>query len=168
MNLVQPLRRLLRPTVTGLDFLAPLLDLGIRLFVASVFFKSGLTKIETWDSTLWLFEYEYAVPFLPPEVAAVLGTAAELSLPVLLAFGIATRLGAVALFLFNIVAVISYPGLNAVGLKDHVLWGALLLVPIFHGPGALSLDHLIRKRFWNATDDGAGARPGGRLAANQP
>lgn len=148
MNPIPTLRRLLRPPVTGLDHLAPLLDLGIRLYVANVFWKAGLTKIQTWDSTLWLFEYEYQVPLLAPATAAVLGTAAELTLPVFLALGLGGRLAALALFAFNIMAVVSYPGLNAVGMKDHVLWGALLLVPLFHGPGRLSVDHFIRRRWW--------------------
>jgi putative oxidoreductase len=130
-----------------LAFLTPLLDLGIRLLVASVFFKAGLTKIASWSSTLTLFEYEYDVPLLPPELAAYLGTAAELTLPVLLVLGLGTRLAALALFVFNIVAVISYPDLGEVGLKDHQYWGLLLLVTLFHGPGRLSLDHLIQRRF---------------------
>ena len=131
----------------GLALFTPLLDFGIRLLVASVFFKAGLTKIASWSTTLTLFEYEYAVPFLPPEIAAYLGTAAELTLPVLLVLGLATRPAALALFVFNIVAVISYPDLGEVGLKDHQYWGLLLLVTLFHGPGKLSLDHLIRRRF---------------------
>ena len=131
----------------GLAFLTPALDFGIRLLVASVFFKAGLTKIASWSSTLLLFEYEYAVPLLPPALAAYLGTAAELSLPVLLVLGLGTRFAALALFVFNIVAVISYPDLGEVGLKDHQYWGLLLLVTLFHGPGRLSLDHLIRRRF---------------------
>lgn len=129
----------------GLGYLTPLLDFGIRLFVASVFFKAGLTKIASWSTTLTLFEYEYAVPLLPPELAAWLGTAAELTLPVLLVLGLGTRLSALALFVFNIIAVISYPGLGEVGLKDHQYWGLLLLVTLCHGPGPLSLDHLIRR-----------------------
>ena len=92
----------------GLAFLTPLLDFGIRLFVASVFFKAGLTKIASWSTTLTLFEYEYAVPLLPPELAAWLATAAELTLPVLLVLGLGTRLSALALFVFNAVAVISW------------------------------------------------------------
>jgi len=131
----------------GVAFLTPALDFGIRLFVASVFFKAGLTKIASWSTTLQLFEYEYAVPLLPPELAAYLGTAAELTLPVLLVLGLGTRLAALALFVFNIVAVISYPDLGEVGLKDHQYWGLLLLVTLLHGPGKLSLDHLIRRRF---------------------
>ncbi|HEU0204348.1 MAG TPA: DoxX family protein, partial [Burkholderiaceae bacterium] len=71
-----------------LNFLAPVIDLTVRLWVAAVFFKSGLTKIQSWDTTLLLFENEYQVPFLSPETAALLGTGAELVLPVLLALGL--------------------------------------------------------------------------------
>jgi len=131
----------------GLDFASPLVDLAVRLLVAAVFFNSGLTKIANWDSTLFLFENEYAVPFLSPELAAYLGTAAELGLPVLLVLGLGTRFAALALFVFNIVAVISYPDLGEAGLKDHQYWGLFLLVILFHGPGRLSLDYLILRRF---------------------
>ena len=131
----------------GLDFASPLVDLAVRLLVAAVFFNSGLTKITNWDSTLYLFENEYTVPFLPPELAAYLGTAAELGLPVLLVLGLGTRFAALALFVFNIVAAISYPDLSEAGLKDHQYWGLFLLVTLFHGPGRLSLDHLIHRRF---------------------
>ena len=130
-----------------LDKLSPLFDLGLRLYVANVFWKSGLVKIASWSSTVSLFQYEYSVPFLPPEVAAFMGTAVELGVPVFLVFGLGTRLAAIVLFVFNIIAVISYPDLNIVGLKDHYLWGALLLVTIFHGPGVLSLDHLISRKY---------------------
>jgi putative oxidoreductase len=134
------------PVYAKLDWLSPVAILAIRLWVGWVFFKSGLTKISSWDSTLYLFEYEYSVPLLPPEMAAYLGTAAELSLPVLLAFGIAGRFGAIALFIFNITAALSYPDLNAAGLRDHQVWGIMLLVPLLFGPGKLSLDYLLCKK----------------------
>lgn len=138
--------RWLQAAVSRLGALAPLVDLAVRLFVASVFFKSGLTKIASWDSTLALFNNEYAVPLLPPEAAAVLGTGIELMIPVLLTLGLGTRLAALVLFVFNIIAVISYPDLSSAGLKDHQTWGLLLLVTLLHGPGKLSLDHLIERR----------------------
>lgn len=138
----------------GLDRLAPLVDLGVRLFVAGVFFQSGLTKIANWSSTVSLFENEYAVPLLSPELAASLGTGVELFFPVLLALGLGSRFAAFVLFVFNIVAVASYPDLGAVGLKDHQTWGLLLLVTLLHGPGALSLDRLVGRgvgrRFFGA------------------
>jgi len=131
-----------------LNAAAPLFDLGVRLYVADVFFRSGLVKLQSWDATLFLFENEFAVPLLPPEIAAYLGTAAELTLPVFIALGFGTRLFALALAGFNVMAVISYPGLSPAGLKDHILWGTLLLVILFHGPGKLSLDDWLCK--WRA------------------
>lgn len=134
------------PVYQTLDWLSPLSILGLRLWVAWVFFRSGMTKINSWDSTLYLFEYEYAVPLLSPEMAAYLGAAAELSLPILLALGLAGRFGAIALFVFNVVAVLSYPDLNAAGIRDHQVWGLMLLVPLLHGPGKLSVDYWLCKK----------------------
>ena len=130
-----------------LDLLAPGANLILRLWVATVFFKSGLTKIKTWDSTLYLFENEYSVPLLPSEFAAMLGTGIELCLPVLLVLGVFGRLSALTLFLFNIMAVISYPDLNAAGLRDHQVWGIMLLIPLLYGPGKLSVDYFINKKY---------------------
>lgn len=146
-TLVDPLVRIARPALRGLETLTPLLDLGIRLWVANIFWKSGLTKIASWDSTVMLFTHEYQVPFLSPALAAGLGTFVELVFPVLLVLGLAGRLSAGVLFVFNIVAVISYPDLNEVGVREHMVWGILLLVPLLHGPGKLSVDHLLRKRW---------------------
>jgi putative oxidoreductase len=120
-----------------------LVDLVVRLWVAAVFFRSGLVKIQSWDTTILLFTNEYHVPLLSPYVAAVLGTAAELALPVFLAIGLGTRLAAAALFVFNIVAVISYPELEGAGLDQHYVWGILLAVTMTHGAGTLSLDRLL-------------------------
>lgn len=133
--------------VRGLELLAPVFDLAIRLWVAKAFWQSGLTKIQSWDSTLALFEYEYAVPVLPPEIAAWLAAGTELTMPVLLALGLAGRFSALVLFVFNIVAALSYPDISPAGLKDHYLWGAMLAVTLFHGPGRLSLDHWLQQRF---------------------
>jgi putative oxidoreductase len=141
-NLVHGYQRITK----GLSFLAPIGDLAIRLWVANVFWKSGLTKFQSWESTLLLFNYEYEVPLLPPEVAAYLGTTIELLFPVLLALGLAGRFSAGVLFLFNIMAVMSYPGLNEAGFIQHQAWGIMLLIPLLHGPGKLSIDHWLGKR----------------------
>ena len=138
---------LARTAIRRLGSLAPAIDLGVRLLVASVFFKSGLTKIANWDSTLALFANEYAVPLLSPDLAAWLGTGVELFFPVLLGLGLGARLSALVLFMFNVIAVVSYPDLGEVGLRDHQTWGLLLLIVLLHGPGKLSLDHLIGRRF---------------------
>jgi putative oxidoreductase len=129
------------------DMLQPIFALAVRLYVARIFFNSGMVKLGNWSGTLALFENEYHVPLLPPHVAAYLGTAAEVGLPVLLLLGLGTRAAAIALFVFNIVAATSYPDLSAAGLKDHVLWGALMLVIVFYGPGKIALDEWIKRRY---------------------
>ncbi|RUQ38491.1 MAG: DoxX family protein [Candidatus Competibacteraceae bacterium] len=143
------------------DLLTPVADFLARYWVASAFFSSGLTKTVTGsfmlfghtfdyplsllptETTFTLFEYEYHVPLLPNALAAYMGTATELLLPVFLFLGLGTRYAACVLFVFNIIAVISYPDLNAAGLAQHQVWGLLLLITLCHGPGKLSLDHLI-------------------------
>lgn len=147
MCLITKFKTVYAPMVRALEFLQPLFVLGVRFYVASVFFKSGLTKIASMDSTIMLFTYEYQVPLLSPTLAAYLGTAAELVLPVLLVLGLGGRFAAAALFVFNIVAVISYPELNEVGVMQHQYWGVLLLIPLLYGPGKLSIDHFIQRHF---------------------
>ncbi len=129
------------------DKLQPIFALAVRLYVARVFFLSGLTKLHDWNITIALFANEYHVPYLMPECAAILGTTAEMGLPILLALGLGSRLAAIGLFVFNIIAVISYPDLSDAGLVDHMLWGALMLVTLFYGPGKISIDAWMGKRF---------------------
>ena len=142
--------------VSWLQYLRPLADLSLRLWVADAFFRSGLVKIANMDSTLYLFENEYHVPLLPPDFAAYLGTGVELVVPVLLVFGLFGRLSAGFLFVYNIIAVISYPDLwpngfwtdlFGKGFMDHKAWGIMLLVTFVAGPGKLSVDYLLGKFF---------------------
>lgn len=118
--------------------------LAARIYVAWVFFKSGLTKLNDWESTLLLFEYEYAVPVLDHITAAYLATAGELILPVLLALGLFTRKAAIGLFIVNYVAVISLEDIPAAALNLHYIWGLMLLANIIWGAGKLSADHLAK------------------------
>jgi putative oxidoreductase len=136
-------RRVIQPVEA---WVAPLFDLAIRLYVAQVFFMSGLTKIADWSSTVDLFENEYHVPLLSPALAAAMATAGELALPVLLALGLAGRFSAAGLFVINVVAVASYPDLSDLGKQDHLLWGVLLLVTVLHGPGRWSTDRWLAGR----------------------
>lgn len=126
--------------------IVPLLLLFCRLWVAWAFFNSGLVKIASWDSTLYLFELEYQVPILPWELAAYLGTTAELTLPIFVALGLLSRPMALTLFIFNIVAVISYPVLWEQGFYDHQLWGVMLLLVVVWGAGPISVDRVLRQR----------------------
>ena len=131
MNLLSRLARFYYSASHWPEFLAPLLDLGLRLYVAEVFFKSGLTKIKNWDSTLYLFSDVYQVPLLNTDVAAYMATAGELGLSVLLVLGLFGRFAAAGLFILNAVAAYSYySGLSEAGLFQHFAWGILLPVPV--------------------------------------
>lgn len=114
--------------------------LAARLYVASVFFRSGLTKLRDWDTTLALFRDEYHVPLLDPTVAAWAGTAGELLLPVLLVLGLAGRLAAAGLSVVNLVAVLSLAEIAEAALLGHQFWGSLLLALLIWGPGRWSFD----------------------------
>lgn len=131
-----------------LEALQPLALLAARCYVAKVFFLSGLTKLRDWDTTLALFMDEYHVPLLPPELAAAMGTGAELALPVLLVLGLGTRFAALGLFCVNIVAAISLSELSDAALQQHVFWGSLLTGLLLWGAGSWSLDHWVLRRWW--------------------
>ncbi len=120
--------------------------LFLRLYVADAFFRSGYIKLTSWDTTLYLFENEYSVPLLNFQLAAVLGTATELILPILLIFGLITRFSALALFVFNIVAIYSYPAIWANGFWDHKLWGIMMLVLVIYGSGKFAIDTILCKK----------------------
>jgi len=130
-----------------LDSLQPLAQLVARLYVARVFFLSGLTKIQDWETTMLLFQEEYQVPLLPPGVAAVAGTAGELVLPVLLALGLGGRFAALGLGVVNAVAVVSLSEIAPAALMQHVLWGSLLALLALWGPGRWSVDAIIGRRW---------------------
>ncbi len=125
--------------------LAPLFELGLRFYLARVFFRSGLTKITTWDSTLYLFNDVYQVPLLSPTHAAILATTGELGLSVLLVIGLFGRFATAGLFILNLVAVISYADLSPAGLNQHESWGLLLGTLLILGHWSWSLDRLIQR-----------------------
>jgi putative oxidoreductase len=115
-------------------------QLAARLYVAKVFFTSGMTKLHDWDTTLALFMDEYHVPLLPPELAAVAGTTGELALPVLLVLGLAGRFAAAGLSVVNLIAVLSLAELGDAALQQHQFWGSLLIALLLWGPGKWSVD----------------------------
>ena len=127
-------------------YLAPLFDLGLRLYLANVFLRAGILKLSDWSATLDLFDYVYQVPFLPPHLAAVMGTAGEVGLTSLLLLGLCGRFAAAGLLLVNAMAAVSLPDISDLGLHDHYLWCALIAMLAFHGPGALSVDAWIARR----------------------
>lgn len=141
----------------SLEWAAPLALLLLRLWVAVAFWRAGMTKIADMDSTVMLFRYMYAVPLFAPVVAAWIGTIVELVTPWLLGLGLAGRVTAIGLFVYNIIAVISFPALWPHGLwqgfvhggfMDHKVWGLMLLTIALCGPGKLSLDFLLQRFVW--------------------
>lgn len=121
----------------GLD---PFLLLAIRLWMARIFWNSGLTKIDSWGTTLLLFQDEYKVPYLPPDLAAYLATGTELVCPVLLVLGLMTRLSVVPMLIMT--AVIQFTYLQA---NEHIYWAFLLGFLLCYGPGKVSLDYFLQK-----------------------
>ena len=136
-----PLCRASRGVTHLLDWLQAPALLSARLYVAYVFFASGVQSLRDWGASLWLYENEFHVAILPPHVAAVLGTAGEVLLPPLLALGLFGRFGALGLFVVNAVALLSYLyALQAPAILFHVIWGILLTVLALWGPGKWSVD----------------------------
>lgn len=122
------------------QFPAAVIQLMARVAVGAIFFKSGLTKIANWDLTVMLFRDEYAVPVLPPHIAAFLGTTAELACPILLVLGLAARLGTLPLLAMTfVIQTFVYPENWA----EHLSWATMLLLILTRGPGAISLDNVI-------------------------
>lgn len=123
-----------------------ILQLGMRVGVGMVFFKAGLLKYGSFDSTIALFRDIYRVPLLPPATAAAMATAFELICPLLLFAGLSTRLA--TLPLLGELVVIELFVFPVTAWSDNVFWGAVLLFILTRGPGIASLDYLI-ERFMN-------------------
>jgi len=133
--------RLLPKIIALLDSLQPAFWLFIRLWIAAVFFKSGLTKIDDFEITVLLFADEYQVPFIPPVLAAYSATLFELLCPVLLVIGLATRLAVLPLLVMT--AVIQFTYMDHL---QHYYWAIMLAGLLVHGAGRWSLDCWLKKR----------------------
>lgn len=119
------------------------LAIPLRLALATVFWNSAMTKLASWDTALALFTDEYRVPVLPPELAAYMAVSVELTAPVLLVLGLATRpAAAVLLAMTTVIEVFVYPQ----AWPTHIQWAAMLLVLLARGAGKISIDWLIRRR----------------------
>ena len=123
-------------------FPTSLLALAFRIAVATVFLKSGMAKIASWDATVALFDMEYMVPILPAAFAAYVATAVELGGSVLLIAGLGTRFAAAALLgMTLVIQIFVYPE----NWPDHLIWGAILAYLVTRGAGILSLDHVLAR-----------------------
>ncbi len=115
--------------------IGPILDLGIRLWLAQIFLVSGALKISNWDTALYLSRYEYPVSWMDPVTAAYVGVSIELGGAALLAVGLATRFGAFAMLILTLVIQFNYLTLDI-----HLFWTALFGWFVVFGAGGLSLD----------------------------
>jgi putative oxidoreductase len=144
-----PIAASYRRIIRRISTLVPdaMLLLVARLGIASTFFLSGRTKVDgvlhITDSTYELFRTEYALPLVPPEIAAIAATGSEHIFSILLVLGLATRFSALALFLMTLtIQIFVYPD----AWPTHLSWAAILLPLMFRGGGAWSLDHLVAVR----------------------
>jgi putative oxidoreductase len=124
-----------------------LIALAARVFPAAVFWQSGQTKVAGFHlkpSTIALFQNEYQLPLIDPVIAAHISAFSEHFFPILLVIGLATRFSASALlFMTAVIEIFVYPG----AWPTHGVWATCFLVVISRGPGWLSLDHLIARKY---------------------
>lgn len=158
---VQLYQRWLAPVVTQMQNL-PYSGLALlaRFSIAGVFWQSGQTKVQGFvvnfvngdfqlgwphlaDGVVDLFETEYMLPFLPPELGATLAAFGEHAFPLLVLLGLATRFSALALLgMTAVIQLLVYPG----AYPTHGVWASVLLLLISQGPGKISLDHWLKSR----------------------
>jgi putative oxidoreductase len=151
IELIRKIDRAIDPLRTLADKVgAPLLDLGIRLFMAQIFFSSGWLKFKNyinhdWGSTVYLFKEVHPIPGVPPAFAAVAGTCGELGLSTLLAIGLFGRFAAAGLIVMTCVIQFLVPASYGIANPEHYYWILLLAVIFVRGPGLISLDALLRR-----------------------
>ena len=120
-----------------------IIQLAMRIAVGSVFFKAGLLKYNSFEFAIKLFEDEYKVPVLAPAVAARLAMFNELTWPMFLFFGLATRFATLPLLaMVTVIQLFVYPE----AWTDNLLWASILVLLLTRGAGTLSVDYLIERR----------------------
>jgi putative oxidoreductase len=141
-----------------------LVAIGLRFIIARVFFLSGQTMIDgpvipisgfgpgvdfsvilpvaIKDATFQIFQTQFAALPMSPTVAAYLFSYAEFVLPICLVAGFATRFSALGLLVLTV--LISVYVMPEAFWSSHVYWVAILMVLMSVGPGAISIDALIR------------------------
>lgn len=136
---------------TGMGFVAdafrfaersagPVLDLVIRLWLAGIFFTSGVIKASDWEKALFLSAHEYPVSWMDPVSAAYVGVSIELAGAVLFALGLVTRFAALAMLALSLVIQTSF-----VVLDINLFWIALFGWYVIRGAETLSLDHALTR-----------------------
>jgi len=131
--------------------LGPPVEAFARGYLGWIFFNSGWGRINSWSSQEFLFSSIHPVPFLPASIAAVVTTAGELVLPLLLWLGLGQRLAALGLFFMT--AVIQFVSAqtpegieNKIGNPEHYLWMIGFLLLATRRPSVLTADHWLCRR----------------------
>ena len=150
ITLLKSVDTALNPVRKWADHVSCLVTLSARLYMANIFFKSGLLKWGDiangrFEDVVLYFSDIHPVPGLNPEFAAAAGTAGELILPVLLALGLFGRVGALGLLIMTLVIQFAVPAEYGVANPEHYVWMMLLAVPLFHGMGRISIDYWLVK-----------------------
>jgi putative oxidoreductase len=128
------------------------IQLAMRIAVGSVFFKAGLLKYHSFEFAVKLFEDEYKVPLLAPAVAARFAMFNELTWPVFLFLGLATRVATLPLLvMIAVIQIFVYPD----AWSDNLLWATMLVFLLTRGPGLLSIDALIERHVAGGDDHGS-------------
>jgi putative oxidoreductase len=140
----RPLTAMIGRVIRWLDSVPySVLAIPLRFAVATVFWNSAMAKLANWETAISLFTEEYKVPLLPPDLAAYMAATIELTTPLLLMLGLATRPAAfVLLGMTTVIEVFVYPQ----AWPTHIQWAAMLLVLLCRGSGTLSLDHWLWRR----------------------
>jgi putative oxidoreductase len=140
----RPLTAMIGRIIRWLDSVPySVLAIPLRFAVATVFWNSAMAKLANWETAISLFTEEYKVPLLPPDLAAYMAATIELTTPLLLMLGLATRPAAfVLLGMTTVIEVFVYPQ----AWPTHIQWAAMLLVLLCRGSGTLSLDHWLWRR----------------------
>ena len=118
-----------------------LILLGIRFGIGDIFFNSGLIKLHSFEFAVKLFEQEYKLPLLDPTVGARARHDVELTFPIFLFLGLATRFAALPLLGMTAVIFYIYPA----SWNESLLWASALALLITRGGGVFSLDYLIER-----------------------
>ena len=122
-----------------------LVQLAMRVAIGAIFLNSGRLKFDSFEFAVRLFEDEYQLPFLDPIWAARLAMLTELTFPIFLFLGLATRLATLPLLgMVAVIEIFVYPQ----AWVEHLLWASVLVFLLTQGPGVFSVDYLVER--WSA------------------
>jgi putative oxidoreductase len=129
-----------------------LVQLVMRVALAVPFWRSGVLKwngfLKLSDTAVTLFTDEFML-HLPggpyhypvPAVMAFLSGCGEITFPVLLVLGLATRFAALGLLAMTLIVELTIPQ----GWPMHITWAAMALGIMAWGPGRFSIDFWLQK-----------------------